>query len=266
MNGTRKHPAMNVCHLVMDWDSTLTTSDTLSTLAKIGYDAHARRSSQEVLAGLQPWSCFVDAYLADYTKHQDEYLPTKEDRMTIAEESTWLASLKQVELNSWQRVNDAGIFSAIEKGDIERGVEDAFRDGRVKMRSGWESFLSIADGFYPGSLNWQGSIRDRPEWEFDTAIISVNWSAKFIESCLTNALLGKCELPLHKLSLFTNELSELIEYRQSPVGLDSYRPVRTSADKLRVLAGYTMGVSRSEPSQRSSSTISGIGNNNICRR
>jgi hypothetical protein len=235
LSGLKQRPVINVCHFVLDWDSTLTTSDTLATLAKIGYDAHVRRSSPEKFATLKPWSYFVNAYIVDYKKHQAEYLPRKEDRRTVAEESAWLASLQDVELNSWQRVTDAGIFSALEKGDIENGVEMAFRDRGVKMRQGWESFFNFEDGPYIRSLTEQNSGSGRPDWKFDTTILSVNWSAAFIECCLNTALREKSSHLASTWSLFTNELSDVIKYCPSKTEPELWRPIRTSADKLRVL-------------------------------
>jgi thiamine phosphate phosphatase / amino-HMP aminohydrolase len=196
--------------LILDWDGTLTTSDTLSTLAKIGYSHHDVST---------PWAEIVGAYLADFHRHAEQYVPKKEDRVTIAEESAWLASLDATELASWHRVQIANVFGGIGNREIKAGAENAVRTGAVTLRPGWEDLIRLV---YVEEI---GDMRKG----LCAGILSVNWSGQFIWDCLVTAMQQPEPPSRLKVVLRANELH---------LPLHNRLPIRTSADKLRELRNH----------------------------
>ncbi|OAL33494.1 glutamate carboxypeptidase II [Fonsecaea nubica] len=176
--------------IVLDWDGTLTIRDTLHVVAAIGYKTNKHRVPPP-----PSWDQIVQAYMADYTRHQDAYRPPRQDRHTIPLESAWLASLRGVEVRSVQRVVDAGIFANVTEGDVWREAEAAARNGEVRLREGWWDVLTAASlGARPGAgacHNHDGRDEGVPVPAVASspsiAIISVNWSAAFIRACLSAA-------------------------------------------------------------------------------
>ncbi|OAG42864.1 hypothetical protein AYO21_02815 [Fonsecaea monophora] len=176
--------------IVLDWDGTLTTRDTLHVVAAIGY-----RTNKHRVPPPPSWDQIVQAYMADYTCHQDAYRPSRQDRRTIPLESAWLASLRGVEVRSVRRVVDAGIFADVTEGDISMEAEGAVRNGEVRLREGWWDVLTAAS---PGAGACHSHSHSHVECDASVpvpaaagsppiAIISVNWSAAFIRACLTAA-------------------------------------------------------------------------------
>jgi len=197
--------------IVLDWDGTITKRDTLHTVATIGYERNRHLN-------LTPWDELVQAYISDYTQHEDSYRPARSDRKTIAQESAWLASLRDVEVRSVKRVRDAGIFTGVTTQDICLGAEQAIRSNEIQLRGGWKDILSMAA--YP---------RNEIANQAPISIISVNWSGAFIRACLSAALGDSPSIKgtADSIPIFSNCLhSEL-------AGGDSEVPsIRTSADKL----------------------------------
>jgi 2-hydroxy-3-keto-5-methylthiopentenyl-1-phosphate phosphatase len=193
--------------LVLDWDGTLTKRDTLHIVAAIGYD-HNRDLN------LTPWNEIVQAYVSDYVDYEARYKPAAKDRKTIAEESEWLASLKDVERRSLERVEEAGIFTGVTKQEVSLASKSAIHHKKVELRHGWRELLSIA-------CETDKRMPEVPP----VSIISVNWSSTFIRACLETTL---AETPTNKsimdsIPIFANEI-----YPDSEEALN----IRTSADKL----------------------------------
>ncbi|OAP62776.1 hypothetical protein AYL99_02003 [Fonsecaea erecta] len=213
--------------IVLDWDGTLTRRDTLHVLAAIGYST---RNNNRHRRSLTPWDQIVQAYMSDYKQHRDSYRPARPERRTVAQESAWLASLKDVELRSLQRVQDAGIFSDVTKQDIWTAAEDAVRDNEVELREGWKDLLSLASH----ATNETAEVARPP---VPVSILSVNWSAAFIRACLSAALAddnSPLKGTVDSISILANRLACEVE-RPGDDGLD-FVSIRTSADKLDALA------------------------------
>ncbi|KIW33420.1 uncharacterized protein PV07_00272 [Cladophialophora immunda] len=199
---------------VLDWDGTLTKRDTLHVVAAIGYQRNRHRD-------LMPWDQIVQAYMSDYRRHRDAYHPARPDRRTRAQESAWLASLKDVELRSVHRVQGAGIFADVTEQEICRAAEDAVRNSEVQLRDGWEDIVSLArhsrdDGAAPSPVS----------------IISVNWSAAFIRACLSSALgdAAPAKGTIDAIPILANRLA-----CEPSGGVPGPAGIRTSADKLDAL-------------------------------
>ena len=145
--------------LVMDWDGTLTESDTLAVVASAGYKQDADQ--------IPPFATFSAAYLEDVRVHTRDYKPVAQERETLTEELKWLDSLNKCEERSVLRVEKAGVFRNVTADDTCRAAQGAVLDGRVMLRSGWTRLFRDV-------INDGGEIR----------IVSVNWSGRFSRQCL----------------------------------------------------------------------------------
>ncbi|KAF2094118.1 hypothetical protein NA57DRAFT_47016 [Rhizodiscina lignyota] len=207
-------------HLILDFDGTLTYSDTLAVLGNI----------QPTLTRPKPsltWNEIAVAYIQDYSTHEASYTPRKEDRRTLFQEREWLASLAPIESCSAQRVEEAGTFTGVTSSDIESTARKAVDDGSIKLRNGWQSLLTTGH-------------------DMDVSIMSVNWSRTFIKAVLLAAgarvvdqsrfRLGES---LHKLQIHANEIGGLEREGGSDGSLEG--EIRTSGDKVRVMKEIGLG-------------------------
>lgn len=148
---------------ILDFDGTITTKDTISTLAKFGI-ASQKANGYDLTAA---WDEIVARYGEDYSKHITSYNPAKRERKTLAEEIAYCRSLKDVELRSFERVGKSGIFRGIADGQWENFGRDAVHGGDVKVRKGFDNFVE--------RISTSGGL-----W----GVVSVNFSSKFIRGVL----------------------------------------------------------------------------------
>jgi len=176
-------------HVILDWDGTLTEKDTLSLVAKVGYDKQKLdlekgQSLDDASTGrfILPWSEYGRLYMLDYSAHKDEYRPKAEQRTTLEAERKWLKSLLTVEDASARRVQQSELFHGVGTSDIAAGAESAIRSGELKLRKGWESFLRqvVEDG----SKVPQSKLRIPNMQRNKISILSVNWSETFIRKAI----------------------------------------------------------------------------------
>ncbi|KAF2842831.1 hypothetical protein M501DRAFT_922655, partial [Patellaria atrata CBS 101060] len=189
-------------HLILDFDGTLTTRDTLHILGRLGSRKHINPSED-------PWTSIVSAYTSDFAAHAASYRPTPEDRRTIEQEIAWFASLESVEHRSVERVEQQKLLAGVTSADIKRAAGDAIASGEVRLREGWQEMLV-------GLYRRRKSVR--------IAILSVNWSVTFIRKTLYSA----------RIEIRANEL-EGLEGVDGSTGLlnqGGQRGIRTSGDKL----------------------------------
>jgi len=214
---------MILVQLFLDWDGTITKHDTILPLSRLGYRVNELKGIET-----RPWDEIVKAYLEDLNKHASTYQPTKESRITIEEESKYLASLKPVERASITRVVDSGIFAQITKAELDEGVRDAVRIGDVELRPGWEKLF---DSCLDNNPSTPAPI--------DVAIVTVNWSAAFIRSCLLQSARNSDidDSVINNMPIYGNEVNrELAQDSIPTVGdLSSPNSIQTSADKLAAL-------------------------------
>lgn len=153
----------------LDWDGTLTTHDTLSIVASIGYNKNKNRHQEPELP---PWSYFSETYKTDYDallaklkSEGRESTPTSlNDYLKFQER------MVDVERASVERVEQAGIFANVTTTDIDNAAEEAMQSQAVALRPGFDALFH--------SIDKRGD---------DVTIISVNWSARFIKACLQHA-------------------------------------------------------------------------------
>ena len=121
--------------LIVDFDETITEHDTMAVLGSVCAD----------------WNVYVDAYMDDLQRYDVSH-----PRNTLSEEYQYLENLKEVELRSVQRIEDAGVFKGITMGTIKSLAE------QVQIRDGFTDFA-----------------KDR-----EIEILSVNWSSQLIQACV----------------------------------------------------------------------------------
>ncbi|TVY17771.1 hypothetical protein LARI1_G003294 [Lachnellula arida] len=99
--------------IILDFDGTITTKDTITTLAHLAITHQASHG-----LNLQPaWDNIVSSYSSDFSSHIAHYHPSKEERKTLKQEIEYYRSLKVVETKSFDRVSASGIFKGIKAAD-----------------------------------------------------------------------------------------------------------------------------------------------------
>ncbi|KAF1964995.1 hypothetical protein BU23DRAFT_490978 [Bimuria novae-zelandiae CBS 107.79] len=168
----------------LDWDGTITKDDTLDALVNIAVRKKIDANIQE------QWESLGFDYMVDYSEIYGEYirdLPT-----TVPAEKEFLKAVEAAERRSVDRVSDSGIFQGLNEDDIKDGAKDTVQNDEVQIRPGYVDFVK-------NLMHWDrnieqmtgvGTIRgqrgQKPRRELFT-ILSVNWSARFIEECLKSA-------------------------------------------------------------------------------
>jgi len=220
--------------LILDFDGTITTTDTLAPLSRIGYNHATQQSPPRTLT---PWSDIVSAYLSDYEKHAAAYAPTSENRTTSSEEAAWLNSLEPIERASARRAMDVGIWDGVTREEIEAAARREMREGNVQLRRGCKELMEWAV-----SLSEQQGKLDKG---IEVSVLSVNWSRNWIWSVLKTGLgsgthgEAATEL-LKKVSIFANELPSVAVLPVSDLAGANIE-IRTSGDKLRCMQQLKSG-------------------------
>jgi phosphoglycolate phosphatase-like HAD superfamily hydrolase len=221
-------------HLVLDFDGTLTTSDTLAHVASIGY---TETHSHSPKPGLKPWSEIVSAYLSNLKAHTDAYPTPPSQRTTLAAEVAWLNSLLPIEQASAERALDAGIWDNVNAGHVIWTAREAFRNNELALRPGWNDLVTWVISLSPDVGFQEGKL----------SILSVNWSRWWVFCALGSAVefelgLGHdpIELALTKVCTVANELPGIASFVKSMAKASkNYRgkavEMRTSGDKLKFL-------------------------------
>ena len=155
-------------HLIFDFDGTITTKDTIGSLASAGVAAQKLSRG----ANLQPaWDALVQTYLADYDAYRAQFTPKEAERTAIAQEKLFLGGFKDVEEASLRRVGEAALFKDLGPAAMRRLGEEAVQNGNVKLRPGFGNIVQAA--------------RERG---WPVGVVSVNWSADFIRGAVGDML------------------------------------------------------------------------------
>jgi 2-hydroxy-3-keto-5-methylthiopentenyl-1-phosphate phosphatase len=136
--------------IFIDWDETITAKDTLSLIAP-----------PDGSTGAPPFRSFGDYYV----KIMDEFDRDFGPRNTLERQLEFLDKLKVVEKQSVGNVEKRGLFKGVTEEEL------CERAKRVMFREGWKEFVEKVKGSKNAEL---------------VAVVSVNWSAVFIESVLKN--------------------------------------------------------------------------------
>jgi thiamine phosphate phosphatase / amino-HMP aminohydrolase len=196
--------------LHLDWDGTISLTDTLAIVASIGYAKNSHKA-------MPPWSHFSEAYMSDSAAHIASYKPRKEDRRTLQEEFSWLESLTAIEGASVQRVEAAAIFASVTTEDIQAGAKDSVTRQEIQLRSGLKELLQ--------RLYETGG---------SASIISVNWSGEFIKASLRTTMAAEgWKSP--SIAVYANEIISGGDGQLNRHFAYDHRGIWTAGDKKRAL-------------------------------
>lgn len=154
-----------VKHIVLDFDGTITTEDTIENIAQaaIKWRKTPEGGGVDMTAA---WQRIKDSYaqdLAEYQKKSD-----KSRRRSWGSELRYLRGLRAIEFRSTQRVKDSELFKGFAE-DTSRRLYNAGREdietGRVKLREGFTELMQHLNEL-PGPVQLH--------------IVSLNWSASYI--------------------------------------------------------------------------------------
>ncbi|EFQ29234.1 hypothetical protein CGRA01v4_04915 [Colletotrichum graminicola] len=193
-------------NLVFDFDGTITTKDTIGTLAQIAL----RFQNERGIDLSSAWQQILKDYSQDHKHHVSTYKPVANDRLSLREELTYLRGLSEVDLRSVKRVEQSGLFRGIRRADLMKAGDVARTEGTVKLRDGFADLMAVAK-----DNGWTVSV------------VSVNWSRSFISGVLSD----------YSFDIVANE----IEMDGSISGPDVLGPpsrettLMTCEDKLRAL-------------------------------
>jgi hypothetical protein len=232
----RSSMAPKPINLVLDWDGTITTKDTMFAYGKVADIRDARLGKNPT--GTATFQGFGKAWMDDYTAHEKSYTPKAEDRRDPSQESAWLKSLSVVETSSAERVESSGFFAGVTLQDVSDAAKVLLESGEVSLRAGWEDVFSRA---FKNCISQ--SHHDRENLGFGVSILSVNWSESFIRRSLMTAASrssSACGNELkdslsEDIKIVANEISGL----ERPGGSSGFLTdpdhaiVRTSFDKLQ---------------------------------
>lgn len=191
--------------IFLDFDGTITTEDTVTHLAKFALSFQSERKPYDdinidaVSSTRSPeaatthgrdnkdlssrWDAVVHAYVSDYKSHASSYAPCASDRQCVEDEITFLRSQKHVETKSLARINECALFKGIDRAMFRDAGRELVRDGTIRLRPGFATFVRAAL-----AKGWRVNV------------VSVNWSAAFIE--------GACGFAEGEISVFSNEARE----------------------------------------------------------
>ncbi|KAK7204685.1 hypothetical protein BZA70DRAFT_180267 [Myxozyma melibiosi] len=140
--------------VLTDFDETITESDTLSLVAAAAYDANPIP---------EPWSDFGAAYMADYASFMKTYRASQPTPDTVSSELAMQAKLDAIERRSVERVERSGLFKGVTRQHLAKQAEQArVRAGVPQVLRAWKKCSAV----------------------IGIGVISVNWSAWFIEQVL----------------------------------------------------------------------------------
>ncbi|KAK9240421.1 HAD-like domain-containing protein [Lipomyces kononenkoae] len=187
--------------LLMDWDETITSADTVHLVAEAGYQAHGTSSS--LSSGVPPWSEFTNAYMSDYVAYQASFGP----RTTLRDELEFLTRSADVEQASVSRIEKAGLFKSVTAKHLQ------MQAAKVEIRPG---FFNV--------------IRRCRTLGVMLGIMSVNWSQVFIRAALEQNF-GPCD----DVPVYCNEIEFDKDGTGTGVMSNGDYVLRTGADKAKLV-------------------------------
>ncbi|KAJ1782232.1 hypothetical protein LPJ59_006863, partial [Coemansia sp. RSA 2399] len=147
--------------LALDFDKTLTTHDTISSVAAVAKRIHPERADFQ-------W--FVSEYMKDYDAFEHAWTAnnkvsgseTKKDRACL---DKYLEAMRPVEQTSLLRVSSHGVLAGVT-------ADDLFAAGRAVQ-------------FRPGAARTINHFLRSSDIDCTVCIVSVNWSESFIRGALS---------------------------------------------------------------------------------
>jgi 2-hydroxy-3-keto-5-methylthiopentenyl-1-phosphate phosphatase len=204
-------------NIILDFDGTITTKDTISALAGFGI----KYQKEQGLDMTQDWEEILQNYEKDYLEHVENYRPSREERKNIGLEIAFNRSLKDIEMRSFQRVSKSGLFRGISNLEWKRAGMTMVESGEVRIRRGFQDFILM--------MLRQGR---------KCGIVSVNFSSHFIQGVL-EASIGHDALSIELLSNTADQEGLISSLSTTPEG----SVMTTSDQKLfsmrRLISSWT---------------------------
>jgi len=150
--------------LALDFDRTITMEDTIEVLAQFAISVQRKRG----LDLSETWEKIKARYEEDYEKYLVSFPSPEAQRISIEAEAGFLNGMKDLELASIRRVHSSGLFEGIQASEYRAAGEEAAREGKVRIRSGFGDLVDLAR-----NSGWH------------VFVISINWSRPFIEGILS---------------------------------------------------------------------------------
>ena len=234
---------MRPIYLALDFDLTLTSTDTLSTLARIAY-IHPNPS-------IPPWTHFTSAYMRDLQNHAPPHelppnpsppLPTS--NATLASIIHHQRSLRPVEAASLKRIRDSRIFEPVRPKELRQHAANAIEKGELSFRDGWYELVHAVKERNASHSTRALAVDDKSTSKPSSSveIISVNFSREWICACLFADLrVREVEesSTLEDIAVYANEVVDAPETRyetvSDPIALKlrgEQLQIHTSDDKL----------------------------------
>lgn len=167
-------------HIILDFDGTITTKDTIEPLVQTALSLKHRSRSPS--SGSQKndsiaWDNCKEMYLSDLSRHYDKAgrvsgAGLEGSSRTLEGEEKFLGGLRAVEEKSVKRVSKAGIFEGVTPGMLR---QMAGEEADVVVREGFGDFVAEMER---RGLGW--------------GLVSVNWSREWIRGVL-DGILGDAE-------------------------------------------------------------------------
>ncbi|KAI9671453.1 MAG: hypothetical protein M1831_004362 [Alyxoria varia] len=226
------HTRLPYINLTLDFDSTLTNDDTLSTLYTSLFPAittstntytHTHTHNNEhnqSNPSVPPFSELTSAYLRDLFAHDESTNTTPPASPSSSEASLTShfhklshSGLRAVEKSSFERVAGVCRSSGVTAGDMEDAARRAVEAGDVRMRRGWPDFLREVQCWNEQRGSSEGGEGVGAGSMQRISIISVNWSGTWIQGCLraaaaaegSHAEYSRSDL-IDDIQIYTNEI------------------------------------------------------------
>lgn len=187
MGDHHQHVAME---LIFDFDGTITTADTITSLAKAAMELQTTKQGRSRSEMASAWAAIEQAYAHDLREYQNTYVyqngkPTEQPLDSSMATLPPLQDLKggtpldiimnrlscrqrrHIELASLARVKDEGVFRGIRHEDLYSAGQQDRNESRVRLREGFGPFITKA------------------KKKHDVHVLSVNWSASYISGVLS---------------------------------------------------------------------------------
>ncbi|RFU26716.1 hypothetical protein B7463_g9624, partial [Scytalidium lignicola] len=166
---TNAKPNPHRLTVVFDFDGTITTKDTINVLFAFALARQKSTAGQDYTAA---YNDILAKYSEDYTSHIQNYEPDAANRTDLKQEILFQRSLSDIEVRSFKRVSESGIFNGITREEWEEAGREAVRRREdVIIRPG---FVEL--------------VRRMKKRDARCGIVSVNFSASFIRGVLSAAL------------------------------------------------------------------------------
>lgn len=150
--------------IILDFDGTITAKDTIGNIATACLAYH----NDHGVDLTQSWDYILKQYMVDNEHYKDNFEESEESRTTLDQEVAFLRGRKAVEETSDRRVEESGLFNGIEKEHLFQAGREAVANGSVRIRAGFKDF-----------------IRTMTRKGWTVSIMSVNWSASFIQGAIS---------------------------------------------------------------------------------